>query len=518
VLSESAGDLERFLATYGGVLEIEPILLRGSHPDFPAAVDAAVVAEGRGFRVHFTIRAPIDRELCSYCGKCGSACPEDCLSEQLVIDFSRCTLCRECERVCPVQAIDISAAETRSLHIPAVVVLHGPAVDLPEERLGIFSEETLPDLFATVSAVEIQEVIGCDNRICQYAGRLGIGCTLCRDICPSSAITLGADGVAVDVRACRECGACVSVCPTGALQYERFPDRSFYTYFQKIHLPPGTTVIVGSEKVLHEFWWKYGTEQQGERLFFLEHPNVHALNGMQLLLLFARGAGRIVLVDDAASASGRDRQQGEVEKVNTLIKSLFDLSETVLFCGPKEVENYLHVENDSPLASNFSDPVYNGRRPALAAILEHLTTSSKRQIHLERKNLPWFATLDCDTNRCSQCLACLNECKTVALAAEQSTLALLHTPVRCIACGVCVQVCPEDALQIDPDFVINAEFFHYRELARGEAMVCRECGKAFGTKKSYERVASILARRKGAESGYLEYCDTCRVARIFSGN
>ena len=48
-------------------------------------------------------------------------------------------------------------------------------------------------------------------------------------------------------------------------------------------------------------------------------------------------------------------------------------------------------------------------------------------------------------------------------------------------------------------------------------MVCKECGKAFGTKKSYERVAAILARRQEAENGYLEYCETCRVAQIFAG-
>ncbi len=518
VLAESAPDLELFLTTYGGVLEIEPILTKGSHPDIPIAVETAVVAAGRGYRVDFTVRVPIDRQRCTYCGECGGACPEDCLSERLLIDFSRCSLCRECEQVCPVQAIDISAVETRSLYAPAVVVLHGAAVDLPEERQGIFSEETLPDFFATVSAAEIRDVIGCDNLICQYAGRLDTGCRLCQRICPSGAITLGTSGVAVDSRTCRECGACVSVCPTGALQYERFADRAFYRYFHKVQLAPGTTVVVGCEAALHQLWWRDGTEKRTDHLFFLEHPNVRALNGMQLLLLFARGARRIVLVDDISPVTGADSCPSEVVMVNALIESLFSLSDFVVFCGSDGIKDVLGPGNGHPLAVFFSDPVFNGRRPALAAILEHLVARSSRQIHSRQQSLSWFASLECDPDRCSQCLACLNECKTAALAARQATLSLLHTPVRCVACGVCVQVCPEDALRISYDVLIGAEFFQAKELAKGEAMVCRECGKAFGTKKSHQRVAAILARRPGAETGYLEYCDTCRVAQIFAGN
>ena len=517
VLTESAQDLERFLLIYGGVLEIEPILIKGNHPDFPSAVEAAVIAEGAGYRVDFTVRVPLDRDRCTYCGACGRACPEDCLSEQLFVDFSRCTLCRTCEQVCPVQAIDLSAVETRSLRASAIVVLNTAAVDLPEDHKGIFTEETLPDFFATVSATEIQDVITCDNRICQYAGRLNTGCRLCQRICPNDAITIGAGGLVVDSRVCGECGACVSICPTGALQYERFTDRSFYRYFHTVRLSPGTTVIMGCEGALHRLWWRTDMNRQADHLFFLEHPNVRALSGMQLLLLFARGARRIVLINEASPTVGIDFRPSEAAMVNTLIENLFGISDFVVFCSLDDIKKFLGPENAHPLPVLFADPVFNGRRPALAAVLEYLVGNSCRQIRTKQESLPWFAALDCDTDRCSQCLACLNECKTAALTADQSTLSLLHTPVRCVACGVCVQVCPEKALQIAPELFINADFFQSRELARGEAMVCKECGKAFGTKKSYERVAAILARRQEAENGYLEYCETCRVAQIFAG-
>jgi ferredoxin len=518
VLGGAATDLERFLATYGGVLEIEPILIKDCHPDFPGAVEASVLSGKKGYRVDFTVRSPIDKEVCTYCGRCGNTCPEACLSENLFVDYSRCTLCRNCEQICPVQAIDMSAVETRSLHVPAVVVLNGAVVDLPQDRARIFTEETLTEFFATISAAEIQNAITCDNKICQYAGRLGIGCQLCRNICPASAITFGPDGVAVNAKVCRECGACVAVCPTGALQYERFTDRSFYRYLHRVQYSPGTTVVVGSEEELHRFWWRTGTEARNDHLFFLEHPNGNALNGMQLLLLFARGAGRVVLLTGSSAAAQSDSRPGEAAMVNALIESLFGFSETVVFCNQDDVQGYLEARDGYPLPTLFADPAYNGRRPALAALLEHRVVASGRQIHFKRPSLPWFAVLECDTNRCSQCLACLNECKTAALAAQQSSYSLMYTPVRCIACGTCVQVCPEDALHIASDVRINKEFFAPQILAKGDAMICRECGKAFGTQKSYERVAAILARRKGAENGYLEYCDTCRVAKIFAGN
>lgn len=50
----------------------------------------------------------------------------------------------------------------------------------------------------------------------QTAGRC-IGCGSCLEACGTSALSLTAEGIRIDRRACTVCGACTEICPSGAL-------------------------------------------------------------------------------------------------------------------------------------------------------------------------------------------------------------------------------------------------------------------------------------------------------------
>lgn len=47
-----------------------------------------------------------------------------------------------------------------------------------------------------------------------------IGCGACVGVCPTGAITLPDSVAVVDPDTCIDCGACVGVCPTGAVTLE----------------------------------------------------------------------------------------------------------------------------------------------------------------------------------------------------------------------------------------------------------------------------------------------------------
>lgn len=135
-----------------------------------------------------TIRPPWSREAslaehCTKCGDCVAACPEQILRLDTgglpEVDFSHgaCTFCGDCAKSCTVPVFDL--ARSPAWHLDIVV-----------------SDQCLP--------------------------KRGILCESCRDVCLDGAISFarspGRTPIPVISAAdCTGCGACISVCPAGAI-------------------------------------------------------------------------------------------------------------------------------------------------------------------------------------------------------------------------------------------------------------------------------------------------------------
>jgi len=57
------------------------------------------------------------------------------------------------------------------------------------------------------------------SSICAHARSQKVGCTQCIDVCSTEAIRADGDHVAVEPHLCMGCGACATVCPSGAMSY-----------------------------------------------------------------------------------------------------------------------------------------------------------------------------------------------------------------------------------------------------------------------------------------------------------
>lgn len=119
---------------------------------------------------------------CTGCGRCVEKCPTQIialLDERPSLDFSggECTFCGDCSRACPEPVFVVEGA-TRLAH---VVAIDGSCL-----------------------------------------ARNNVACQSCRDACPQQAIrfrprTGGPFLPEVDVDSCSGCGACIGVCPVGAI-------------------------------------------------------------------------------------------------------------------------------------------------------------------------------------------------------------------------------------------------------------------------------------------------------------
>ncbi len=517
VLSADAASLHAFIDTYGGVLHIDPLLTTGYDPELATAQEIKIEQTHKGLKLNFSVKQPIDMDRCTYCGACGEACPEQCLSEQLFLDFSRCTLCKECVTACPNDAIDLHIVEHRELITPALLPLEGAGVELPETKKNIYSEGSLPALFERIYATEIDEVIDWNPAICQYSARLKTGCSACMDACGHNAISQSREGVELDHIACVECGACLASCPTGALQYKRFGDGQFMEYFRTFPLTPGSSVVLGDAATLHKYWWS-SDKKACEKVFFMEYPQPAALHALHFLFLHAMGAEGVIVLGPAQSSVSR-----QIEISNKIIHELFQKSQMVQQITAVTGLDLLlqEVGNGAVPAHVYHDFSFTNRRTKLMELVQFMVEQSSVEPEiLTGPATEYFGTIICNEDKCTGCIACVGECRVGALTTDGETYSLSHTPSLCVQCGTCVTVCPENALTMQSGLELRKDFFQERLIVKTEPAQCKSCGKVYGTKKSLEKVISILSAKGmwDKTDDLLSYCDNCRVVNLYESS
>jgi ferredoxin len=308
-------------------------------------------------------------------------------------------------------------------------------------------------------------------------------CQQCVNICPTQALSLTSDEIALDESVCVQCGACLPCCPTGALI--GFDERARLLQFLT-ELPPSASVDLAC----------------GVASMPLTDPSVDVilqvggclagLGPAAYVGLAALGVERVGLHLEGCAACPIGGLRSQIVETIDAANALTDLNIVVVAEDAGErTHKQMHSTRSrrysrrallrrfagggSPSSAVLPDlepPPENGKAPplerrALLHALAHLYDARRTSAH-------FFPSMTASSS-CTACRVCATVCPTGALSfeSEEGCFSLTFAPKACTECGLCVELCAADALRSAAPLSYNdAEPY---VLLQGRLKKCKRC-------------------------------------------
>jgi ferredoxin len=539
------------------------------------------------FEVSWSSDNPIDLDLCTRCNACIDVCPEQAIDFSYQIELDKCTGHRDCVRVCAAAgAIDFGRTPAEVSESFDLVLDLGavPAIALHQPPQGYF--HAADDASLVDAVLQLRESVGefekprffrYKQKICAHSRNGQIGCTACIDVCSAEAIRSDASmkgrtaggGIVVEPHLCVGCGACTTVCPSGAISYATpRPDE----LGARIRTLLGTYARAGGRDAVLLIHSQGAGAQVIDALGRAARTDaaIHGLPARALplevwhtasvgidlwLAAIAYGAAQVwVLVTHEEAPVYREAITAQMRVAQVVLSGLGFAGEHLRIVGGGEVSRLAtHAAEAGPArvpagAAPRTEPALLRldralRRPSAATVgrpatfavqaekrstldlaIEHLMLQAAGvpdEIALPAPASP-FGTIVVDTQACTLCLACVGACPEAALADNADRPQLSFIEKNCVQCGLCASTCPENAIALQPRLLLADDGKARRQarvLNEAEPFCCVRCAKPFGTLRAVETMIGKLAGHsmfQGAAAERLRMCGDCRVIDIHS--
>ena len=559
----SADAAQRATAMLADKLDVSLLLPRpgGTLPQERAqAVHAGTLQSITGwlgaFEVSWQTGNPIDLDLCTRCNACIEVCPEAAIDFSYQIDLAKCRSHRECVRVCEAAgAIDFtrepqSISETFDLVLDLGVDRdRRPFLALHQPPQGYFHASD--DTMLMSAVLKLRELTGefekpkffdYKPKICAHSRNEQIGCRACIDVCSAQAITSEATttgGIRVEPHLCVGCGACTTVCPSGALGYAtpRTDEQGrrirtlLSTYLKAggrnpallIHSREAGARLIGALGRLAAT--DAGVKGVPARVMPFDVWHTASVGIDLWLAAIAHGASQVwVLMTDEEAPAYRQAVAEQIEVAQAILAG-FGYAGAHLRIVSATDARALDAALQAVPARGVEKPatfsVQADKRATLDLALDHLLAQAPRVVdEIALPKASPLGSIIVDTDACTLCLACVGACPEAALADNPDRPQLRFIEKNCVQCGLCELTCPEDAIRLQPRLWLadaGKARKQMRVLNEAAPFVCVRCGAPFGTVKAIEAMLGKLAGHsmfRGAAAERLKMCSDCRVIDI----
>lgn len=488
---------------------------------------------------------PIDLDVCVRCNSCIAACPEQAIDLLYQIDMDKCRRHGECVEACgEARAIDFNRASVqRSGEFDLVFDLSAvPAIQLHQPPYGYFSAAPDDGAAQADAVLRLAQMTGeyekpkyfqYREKLCTHSRNEKVGCKACIEICSAQAIRSDGNRVRVEPHLCAGCGACTTVCPSGAISYA-YPavphtGKRLKAMLQAYAKAGGDQagILFHGEGAAPELIGRLGRMADAGKTRAGIPPRVipvalhhAAAAGLDVwLTAIAYGAASVAVLvtrDDAPQYVAALKQQMTIAQM--ILAGLGYEGRHLQL-----IEAYTTEDLESALqalprgkipAQAAAFNAFAEKRTTLDFVFEHLYRHApvKNEVIAMPPGAP-FGALKVNTDACTLCMSCTGACPTSALMSTPDKPQLRFIEKNCVQCGLCATTCPENAIALQPRLNLSDAAKQPLVLSETQPFECIRCHQPFGTLKMIE---GMLARLSGhaAFAGNLErlkMCGDCRV-------